>query len=164
MQKLLITEGSKNGKTVLLLFNMPPNQYNYHILERSNTKQLLVHKKWNSKQSIHFGPNNNYFFFDPWEVDFSLPAGVNRTIIHGFFPDAQLVGSTCEWAAALDVDNHCIVSPFNKYWHNNNTHDCHYLDTILLYITESYQAGTLTTYKQVFSRKIKSVILLCCHM
>ncbi len=138
---------------------MQPNQHNYYNTKKET--RVIPSNHWYTQkgdQPVHLCWTKKYkLFFEPCGVNFSpsFPAGADENIIESIFPEVWLFGSTCECATDLGIDKHFIISHLNEYWHNNNTHCCNYLHTILLPSSESYQAAA--TYKQVLTTQKLSI-------
>ncbi len=131
------------GRYVWPFRNMFVNYYNYYKFQKEYYQAIADdYQSWYDSRCPR--PKNYYYFKEPWHVDFSprFPQGVDKTMLDGFFPATWLLGSTCECKTVVNDNNSCPFFPCNKHLHNNKTNHCHYLDTILLPVIESYQVNT----------------------
>ncbi len=142
-----VKKSKKRGKYVLLFSTIQVLYLPKQVLPGNCWQvSMLVWCKMPSAKNYHY-------FKEPLHVDFSprFPQRVATIILDGFQPETWLLGNTCKQTSVMDDTNSCHVSPCNRHWHNNKINHCHYLDTILLPDTDSYQIITAT--KQVLATK-----------
>ncbi len=139
----------KKGKILCCLLTCQQRNTTFIIIKKSTTAQLLncwQIQMW-CETWYYVGLKNIYYIHEPWDIDFSqsFPNGVNKNILNGFFPDAWLLVSTCEYIVAFDLNKQCYVSPCAIDCHNNKNNDCHSLDNILLPFDKSHLVAATNT-------------------